>query len=260
MKRFIMAISLAAMCIGIRAQDMNTFSNNRVVAHRGAWKNAGLPQNSIASLKKAIELGCAGTEFDVHLTADNVLVLCHDNDHMGMEIEKTTYAELAKQPLPNGEKLPTLQEALTEGMKQNSTKLFLEIKSSSTVDRTVRTAEKVVKLVEKMGAKDWVFYIAFNYSAVKRIVELAPNASIAYLNGDASPQKLKDDDVPGLDYNFRVLKKYPEWIQDAQKLGININVWTVNKHEDMDWLLNQNVDYITTDEPEILLIKVTNSN
>lgn len=54
------------------------FLKNGVVAHRGAWKNDGLPQNSIASLKKAISLEVAGSEFDVQLTADGVLVLNHD--------------------------------------------------------------------------------------------------------------------------------------------------------------------------------------
>lgn len=255
MKKLILVITLLMTYGIINAQDVSAFNKNKVVAHRGAWKTDSLPQNSIASLKKAIELGCAGSEFDVHLTADNVLVLCHDNDHMGLAIEKTTYDELVKHQLPNGEKLPTLKEYLTEGMKQNKTKLFLEIKSSSTVDRTVCTAEKIVRLVKEMGADDWIFYIAFNYSAAKRIAELAPNAKVAYLDGDAPPQQLKGDNILGLDYHYSVLKKNSEWIEEAKRLGININVWTVNKPEDMDWFLQQDVDYITTDEPEILLTK-----
>lgn len=255
MKRFIFALSLLGIFNAASAQDMSTFSNNKVVAHRGAWKTAGLPQNSMASLKRAIALGCAGTEFDVHLTADGTLILCHDNSYKGLIIEKSSYAKLIEKPLANGEKLPTLQEILDEGMKQHNTKLFLEIKSSSNDERTVHTAERAVELVKEMGAEDLVFYIAFSYNAVKRIAELQPNAPVAYLNGDVSPQQLKEDGIFGLDYNLQILKKHPEWIQQAKDLGININVWTVNKPEDMDWLLQQGVDYITTDEPEVLLTK-----
>lgn len=58
--------------------NQDNFLKNGVVAHRGAWKSDGLPQNSIASLKKAISLEVAGSEFDVQLTADGVLVLNHD--------------------------------------------------------------------------------------------------------------------------------------------------------------------------------------
>jgi hypothetical protein len=39
------------------------FANNKVVAHRGAWKKNKLPQNAIASLKEAIRLQCTGTDY-----------------------------------------------------------------------------------------------------------------------------------------------------------------------------------------------------
>ena len=60
------------------------FANNKVIAHRGAWKNTGTPQNSIASLKAAIALGCAGSETDVHMTADSALVINHDPEWGGL--------------------------------------------------------------------------------------------------------------------------------------------------------------------------------
>jgi glycerophosphoryl diester phosphodiesterase len=85
-----------------------------------------------------------------------------------------------------------------------------------------------------MGAEYWLFFIVFNYSGAKRIIELDPNAKVAYLNGDASPEQLKGDNITGLDYHNSILKKNPEWIEEAKRLGININVWTINKPEDMD--------------------------
>ena len=54
------------------------FSTNKTIAHRGAWKTDTLPHNSIASLKKAIALKSAGSEFDVRMTKDEVLVINHD--------------------------------------------------------------------------------------------------------------------------------------------------------------------------------------
>ncbi|HQG57143.1 MAG TPA: glycerophosphodiester phosphodiesterase family protein, partial [Bacteroidales bacterium] len=46
----------------------------KVIAHRGAWKKNGHPQNSIASLRNAIELKVDGSEFDVRITSDDSLV------------------------------------------------------------------------------------------------------------------------------------------------------------------------------------------
>jgi glycerophosphoryl diester phosphodiesterase len=243
--------------ITMHAQDIykKFFLDNSVVAHRGAWRTKGIPQNSIESLREAMRMGCAGTEFDVHMTADSIFVLCHDNKYFGKTIEKHTYAELAETKLPNGETIPTLEKALMEGMKQTDTRLFLEIKSSSTTERTVLCAEKIVKTVNEMGAQPWIFYISFDYNAIKRIKQLLPSSVVAYLNGNVSPEQLKKDQITGLDYNLGVLKKDTAMIGNAQKLGLSLNVWTVNSSDDMDLFLNHNVDYITTDEPELLLSK-----
>jgi glycerophosphoryl diester phosphodiesterase len=86
--------------------SLNSFSNNIIVAHRGAWKKNNLPQNSIASLKEAIKLQYTGSEFDVRMTADDSLVIHHDPTYNGLEIEKTNYANLETFKLSNGEKLP----------------------------------------------------------------------------------------------------------------------------------------------------------
>ncbi|HRN57716.1 MAG TPA: glycerophosphodiester phosphodiesterase family protein, partial [Agriterribacter sp.] len=85
-----------------------TFAPNIVVAHRGAWKKNKLPENSIASLREAVRIGCTGSEFDVHLTADDSLVVNHDAHYAGLTIEESTYAELSATKLPNGEMLPTV--------------------------------------------------------------------------------------------------------------------------------------------------------
>jgi glycerophosphoryl diester phosphodiesterase len=237
------------------AQDIykKFFLDNTVVAHRGAWKTKGLPQNSIESLREAMRLGCAGTEFDVHMTADSVMVLCHDNNFFGKVIEKHTYAELAEAKLPNGETIPTLEKALMEGMKQTDTRLFLEVKSSSTKERTALSAEKIVAMVNEMGAQPWVCYIAFDYDAVKRIKQLVPSAAVAYLSGDVAPGQLKNDKITGLDYHYNVFKKNELMIKEAKELGLSLNVWTVNSPEEMELFTDKNFEYITTDEPELLL-------
>ena len=74
-------------------------AKTQVVAHRGAWKNNNLPQNSIASLKAAIALGCDGSETDVHMTADSFLVINHDNNWGDLTIQKHTLADVRKKKL-----------------------------------------------------------------------------------------------------------------------------------------------------------------
>ena len=49
-----------------------------------------------------------------------------------------------------------------------------------------------------------------------------------------------------------MIKKHPEWIKEAHDLSLKVNVWTVDEVEDMKWLIEQKVDFITTNEPVIL--------
>ncbi|QDH80320.1 glycerophosphodiester phosphodiesterase [Echinicola soli] len=229
------------------------FHQNKIIAHRGAWKNLDLPQNSLASLERAVELGCEGSEFDVWMTADSVLVVNHDADFEGMIIEESTYEQLLTKKHKNGEKIATVEEYLNKGMQQTSTKLIFEIKPSKiSTERSEYIAEKSVKTVQQLNAEKWVDYITFSYEGGLRAIALDPTANVAYLNGDKSPSELKEAGFFGFDYNIKLLRQKPEWIKEAQNLGLTVNAWTVNKREDMQWLLEQNVDFITTDEPEIL--------
>jgi glycerophosphoryl diester phosphodiesterase len=229
------------------------FHKNSVIAHRGAWKTQGLPQNSIASLDEAVRLQCEGSEFDVWMTADGKLVVNHDADYLGMPIETSTYKELRRKKLPNGEKIPTVKEYLKKGMKQTGTKLILEIKPSQiSVERSKEIATKSLNEVRRMKAEKWVDYITFSYDAGLKVIELDPNANVAYLNGEKTPAELKEAGFFGFDYNIRVVKENPQWIKEAQELGLTVNVWTVNNPADMQWLLDQDVEFITTDEPELL--------
>ena len=85
------------------------------------------------------------------------------------------------------------------------------------------------------------------------------------MNGNKSPDEVKADGISGIDYYLKVFKKHPEWIKSAKENGIILNAWTVNTPEDLDWLINNDFDFITTDEPELLLkmvakIKTSNQN
>lgn len=234
-------------------QKKTMFHTNKVVAHRGAWKVSDNPQNSIASLNEAVRLGCEGSEFDVWMSKDGILVVNHDADFLGIQIETSTYQELLQKKLPNGENIPTVEEYLKEGMKQTGTKLVFEIKTSRvSKERSLELAEKSVQLVKQLGAEKWVDYIAFDYDICTKVMEKDPSARVAYLNGDKSPAELKEAGIWGLDYNINIMHKNPNWIKEAHDLGLTVNVWTVNKEEDMKWLLEEDVAFISTDEPEML--------
>lgn len=230
------------------------FIRNKVIAHRGAWKNTGATENSIAALNHAVTMGCEGSEFDVHMSADSLPVINHDPLIQGVSIAKTNSAELLQMKLPNGETLPTLENYLKAGMEQTKTKLILEIKPSELgKESSIALTRKIVELVERVNGQAWVDYISFDYDVCKEVMKLAPYAKAAYLRGDKTPTELAGDNFFGLDYNYNVLQKNPAWLQEAKSKKLTINVWTVNEKTMLEEFLRQDVDFITTNEPELLL-------
>jgi glycerophosphoryl diester phosphodiesterase len=254
MKWKLLLLLILPACVTTKHPANPSFAKNTVIAHRGAFKKNNFPENSIAALKEAIRLKCTGSEFDVRMSADDTLLVNHDPHYHQLEIEKKSYNELSKTPLSNGEVLPTLRQYLLAGKKDNRhTRLVVEIKPSATRERGQIIATKVVDLVKELKVENMVVYISFDYDILKKIRTIDATAHLQYLNGDHSPKKLKEDAINGADYNFGVFKKYPEWITMAKENGIVLNAWTVNAQEDMQWLLDKGFDYITTNEPELLL-------
>lgn len=241
-------------CNVYKKSNQIQFAKNTVVAHRGAFKKNALPENSIAGLRNAISLQCTGSEFDVWMTADDSLVVNHDPTFNKLPIEKTNYADLLRFKLSNGEKIPTLYEYLTEGLRNNkTTRLVLEIKPSTiSKDRGRAVATKAWDQVQALRAAPMITYISFDLGILMRILELEPKAPTQYLNGDKTPEELKTLGVVGADYHFSVFKKNPDWIDRTKKNGIILNVWTVNTTDDLNWAINNGFDFITTNEPELL--------
>ena len=235
----------------------NNFHQNQVIAHRGAWKNTGAPQNSLASLKAAISLGCGGSETDLHMTEDSALVINHDPIWAGLWVQKSNLADLQKTKLSNGETLPLLEDFLKTIQQQHSTKLILEIKPSEKGREWANaTVKKVLEKIHEMQAQPWIVYISFDYEILKEILRLEPSAHIQYLNVDKSPEQLNQDGLQGAVYHYSVSQKHSEWIQSAKENNIALNAWTVNEEKDMSWFLENNFDFITTNEPELLFEKI----
>ena len=224
----------------------------KVCAHRGFWQceEAGQAQNSIASLRLAQENGFWGSEFDVHLTADSVVVVNHDPDLKGMRIATHTYRQLLTKRLSNGECIPTLDEYLDQGAK-SSCMLVLEIKPQPTVEATLHLAETCVRSLRAHGMLDpsRVMFISFSYEACQWVAQHLPGFGNQYLEGKVEPEILHADGINGLDYHFIAFHKHPDWVERAHALGMSVNVWTVDDAQEMRYLLDLGVDVITTNRP-----------
>ena len=225
----------------------------QVVAHRGYWKAEGSAQNSIASILHAGRIGAYGSEFDVNLTSDGVLVVNHDFTYHGLKISETPLADLRCDTLrlANDEIIPTLDEYLAASKEYPAMKLVFELKSEGDPDYEAVALPACVEAITKQGVADRVEFISFSLSACKEFARLMPKNVVEYLGGEIAPAELHAMGISGIDYEYPVFYEHPEWIEEAHKLGMVVNTWTVNKEEDMRKLLELGVDQLTTNEPEL---------
>lgn len=131
----------------------NTFY---IMGHRCGGRNAeqlGVSENSVEMIRKSVELGVNGIEMDVRTSEDNIQFIYHDNDvNLRLtqpslligKIESYTFAELRSfLKLANGEKIPSLKEALEEVLKQPHIKLvWLDCKSEKNDVQMIRNIQK----------------------------------------------------------------------------------------------------------------------
>ena len=222
----------------------------KVIAHRGYWRCAGAVQNSLSSLRASAKAGVYGSEFDVQITADGEVIVNHDPHLGGLPIAKSTYAQLAKARLGNGEPVPTLAKYLNEARKYKDLKMVLEIKKQASDSVEAVLVRKTLEAVRASGLASRVQYISFSRFVCDEIIRNDKTADVAYLGGDMAPKAVKAHGFSGIDYSMDVLRTHPEWVDEAHSLGLTVNVWTIATEEHLKFAATLHPDFITTDIPE----------
>ena len=251
------AIAFIASC---KAPVAPEFHDNPVISHRGAWKETGHPQNSLASFKAAAELGCHGSECDVWITADDSLIIFHDAKRDGMRLETSTYADITAKPLANGEKIPTLREYIAVSQQYPQTKLIIDVKTHQDPERTRAVFCATDKVVKELNYESKVEYL-IGYLPLYKEFSAITDRPIAYLGRwmvelpEMHPDTIAAYGIKYLDYQDVHYEAHPEWVERFKADQIHLNAWTVNTEESMDFYLANEFDYITTDYPALLLQK-----
>lgn len=245
MKKIILGLAVLSTVI-MKAQT-------QIIAHRGYFQTQpATTENSLQSLENAQKLKIYGSEFDVRMTKDGILVINHDEHHGQMEISETSFKELEALKLSNGEKFPTLKDYLKQGKKDSSLKLIVEIKPAKTPEIENEITQKTLKMIKDMKLEGQSEYISFSLNICKQIKKLEPKFKVQYLNGELSPEQIKTEGLDGMDYHYSVFQKNPTWISDAKALGLITNSWTVNDVAVYQELKNQGIGFVTTNIPDQL--------
>jgi len=152
-----------------------------VFGHRGY--PARFPENALAGFEYACEQGIDGLEFDVHLTADRVPVIMHDEridrttDGRG-RIDQYTFEQLRHFRLANAEPVPSLAELL-KLVSGRDVQLNLEFKTDKIQYPGIEAV--VMQMVHATALRYPVIFSSFHLPTLKTCQRLAPNESYCWL-------------------------------------------------------------------------------
>jgi glycerophosphoryl diester phosphodiesterase len=240
-----------------------------ITGHRGA---AGLaPENTLASVRKALELGVDRVEVDVQQTKDGVVICLHDRTldrttDMHGQVKSGTWQELKaakanvgfEKEFPN-EGIPTLEEVMQ--LVNGRAELVIEIKDGNSYYPGIE--DRVAALIEKYDAWKWAPVHTFNDEALFLLHERHPRVRLQKLFVIKVPwlPVMLDfglhwaslDDYPFVEA-FSVHQRFiTQGIVDkAHAMGKKVHVWTVNDPDKVRELMDMGVDGIITDRPDLI--------
>ncbi|MCL6282840.1 glycerophosphodiester phosphodiesterase [Ruegeria sp. 2012CJ41-6] len=224
-----------------------------VIAHRGAAGQR--PENTMASVQKAIEDQADWVEIDVQETADGVVVVMHDSDYMklsgvDLKIWDATMGDLDGidigswfDPAYGEERTPTLRDVLAAARGKSN--VLIELKYYG---HDVDLENRVIAIVEELGMQDQIATMSLKYQAVQKMRELRPDWRTGVLAATAI------GDMAGLEGNFVAVSTTmarPGLIRSVQEAGKDFYVWTVNDPLEMSKMISLGTDGLITDEPAL---------
>jgi glycerophosphoryl diester phosphodiesterase len=234
-----------------------------IIAHRGY--SARAPENTLSAIEMAISAGADAVEFDLHVSADGVPVLFHDDilerttDGSG-PLREVSYLELSKLdagswygPHFAGERIPRFTDALAR-LDGRVGRVYPEVKHYGDRDDldamvdAVRTADLMASTV--FISMDWgalgqmrSAYLDLNVGYIVEHVDRA-HAAIERATGDAHAL---------VDFDARILLANPALVELAQRRGVELAVWTVDDRTTAARLFHLGIRRITTNRVSDLL-------
>ena len=229
-------------------------SNNDiiVVGHRGAMGHA--LENTIESVKKAIELNVDGIEIDVFKSKNGEIVVYHDPflsrlSNSNAFIEQISLDSIKNVELNGGLSIPTLKEVIDVVPE----KIFLniELKGSNTA---LETNEIIIEYLKEFNLPPSKFIISsFRWDELKKFRDLNRYIPIAILVDslykiDNAIKLAKEINAIALNPNNKFITK--KIVNKIQSNNIKVFPYTINSPKNIKRMKLMGVDAIITDYPE----------
>ncbi len=226
--------------------------NPLIIGHRGA--KGHVAENTIASVKYAIDLGVNGVEIDVFRCKSGEIVVFHDNNlskilDVNLCIEDLDLKTIKSFRIENKYFIPTLEEILS--LQLDDLILNIELKGTGTAIPTIEILKKYYKkdlLKEKnilISSFDWDELLLFRSKSQKTPIAVLIDGNPLLALKFAGKVK-----ATAINSDYKFLNKKNIDLINAE--GYKLFPYTVNDEDEMKKLISIGVDGIITDYPDKL--------
>ncbi len=225
------------------------------IGHRGARAHA--PDNTLAGFRKAAELGADMVELDLQRTADRSLAVVHDaflHDAEGRiwPVQHSTMSELRQIDLGDGERVPSLSEAL-EVCAEAQLGAYIEVKDGSVL-------QDMVRLLQDTGWVSHCLVGSFRPDWLAELRALSPKVVTSVLFGSLHVDPVALAQSVGATYVHPCWERFPRpsthltpgWIHRVRRAGLGVIAWHEERPEEIAALRRLGIDGICSDAPELL--------
>lgn len=224
-----------------------------IIAHRGAAGKA--PENTLASIRQAIDDQTDWVEIDVQESSDGQIAVVHDSDLMkignnpmkvwGVPLQELKTVDVGSwfDPQFSSERIPSLAEVI-EAVKGRC-KLLIELKYYGYDEHL---EQRVIDIVEETGMVNDVALMSLKLDGIQKAHSLRPDWSFGLLSSKSI------GDIAKLEMDFLAINMAtttPSFIRRVHAAGKKVYVWTVNDKISMSRMIALGVDGLITDEPEL---------
>jgi glycerophosphoryl diester phosphodiesterase len=227
------------------------------IAHRGASDYA--PENTLAAIVKAAELGADMVELDVHSSADGVPVIIHDANLSRTtngrgEVSQYPLSELKKLDAGGGQTIPTLAEAIA-CCQAYELSLYLELKSGTPVPA-------MIELIRQHDLYREVIVTSFQPDWLARVKTLDPDIITSVLFNSVTIDPIALAQSVGAEYVHPAWERRaaephrlltPGWLDKVRVAGLGIICWHEERPSEIAALRQLGVDGICSNAPDLLL-------
>lgn len=243
--------------------EFSGFPSPMIFAHRGASQYA--PENTMASFQEALHQGAPAIELDVKCSADNEVIVLHDQTldrttNGSGDLRDYTLARLRHLdagtkfgPQFAGERIPTLREVLDQfGQKM---KINIELTNYASTDDELVTL--VASLVKQFALEEQVMFSSFHPGNLRKARALCPEVPCGLLAMDGRSgwfaRSTLTFAVPHEALHPYFADTNEALIEREHKAGRRVHIWTVNEEAQMRQLFSWRADAIFTDDPQLAL-------